>query len=198
MLLDCDYVLASEIIKDKFAVKSVLSEATGLLESFLADPCFKTAMPLIKRDPLFVNYFIECKPNGLYSRLKRKKENPVQYEVEAASVRAVNEMAASSDVKNNDVVNEPMNEIQTGRASALSNIDAINPYSTKFPNVILYLKDSIKELQMQIEQCEKELSTGLYHTDHPEAVKLKKWMNTCREGVKEFTEAVKILEKYNK
>jgi hypothetical protein len=91
MLEQCDYHLAAEVIKEKFQNIDSGSAIAVQIEQFLADPCFRTAIELIESDSLFIYYFTESKPDGLYARRLRKQPPYASGEQDDARATALRE-----------------------------------------------------------------------------------------------------------
>ncbi len=221
LLDDCNYQLAAEIIQQRFGDNDDHYGLSSLIDQYVNNPCFETAIKLIERDSLFINYFTESKPEGLYSRLKSKKESAGRREAEAGAEAAVAPVAAAAErrsesLRDADVEKrpetkrgaaerrfeasrdvewkEPDEPVPVNEKPAPAGRERMEPRSTKFPNVISTLMYDIEELQKQLKQLEAKISRARIEQNEQERMKYEQWAAVYKEGVKEFYEAVKLLQ----
>ncbi|RCW47929.1 hypothetical protein [Paenibacillus prosopidis] len=129
-LRGCDYVLAADVIKEKFLDKS--NESYGYLhkyiEVFLANPCLDHALKLIEQDSMMFFYFNGCKEDGLY----KKQTNKIK-------------MVTANESK------KPVSD---------NILTMTNPKKTNFPNVISTLIYDCSEIENQIKEFQRLLNEG--------------------------------------
>lgn len=179
LLRGCDYVLAADVIKEKFIDKS--NESYGYLhkyiEVFLANPCLDHALKLIEQDSMMFYYFNGCKEDGLY----KKQTNKIKMVTENDSNKSVIENDSKKSVTKNDSEKSVADNILT----------MINPKKTKFPNVISTLIYDCSEIENQIKEFQSLLNEGK-DIEHNQRL-----LENYKEGLREFEKAIKVLQKYD-
>ncbi len=68
-----DYRYAADVIKEEFEGGVIKKELAQLFDAYLENPCFNTAIDIIRFDPKALYLFAECKPGGIYD-VRRKVE----------------------------------------------------------------------------------------------------------------------------
>lgn len=67
-LRNCDYVLAGTVIKQQYYDSSKSTVINRLIDEYMENPCFDTALALIEYNEMMVFYFTESCDGGLYVR----------------------------------------------------------------------------------------------------------------------------------
>lgn len=67
-LKKCDYNVARLAINYQFPDHALTNELADIVNDFLENPCFDTAIKVIESNPEFLVYFIESKPDGFFVR----------------------------------------------------------------------------------------------------------------------------------
>lgn len=73
-LRNCDYVLAGTVIKQQYYDESKSTVINRLIDEFMANPGFDTALKLIEYNEMMVFYFTESCAGGLYVRKTSQSE----------------------------------------------------------------------------------------------------------------------------
>jgi len=68
ILKDCDYKLAAAALKHQFAGGVIKKDLAILLDAYLANPSFDTAMDLIAFDEVLLVFFAESSEGGFFDR----------------------------------------------------------------------------------------------------------------------------------
>ena len=72
-LQSCNYEMAKTVVIGKFSggviPKVIPKELTALLDTFISNPCFDTAVDLIEHDPKFLAFFELSKRGGFTEHL---------------------------------------------------------------------------------------------------------------------------------
>ena len=68
-LQSCNYEMAKTVVIRKFSGGVIPKELTALLDTFISNPCFDTAVDLIEHDPKFLAFFELSKRGGFTEHL---------------------------------------------------------------------------------------------------------------------------------
>lgn len=195
MLEECDYQLASDIIREKFGNQEEPFESSSCVRDYVSNPCFKTAAQLVETDPLFTYYFIESKPGGLYARKKQSEERAataLQPETDQARSRQGRVVRKEPDSRQIPTDLKPDSNQANLEVAAACSV----AYNGEFTNVISTLRLDIEQLQDQVGIFEASMRG--YPQDHAELKKYEQLAAAYRKGIAEFQEAVRILQSFSK
>ncbi len=65
----CDFNLAAQVLVYTYCSSVIPNDLGQLLDQYLDNPNYKTALEITKKYPDFMVYFEQCKPGGLYTRI---------------------------------------------------------------------------------------------------------------------------------
>jgi hypothetical protein len=187
MLMVCNYSLAGEIIHSKFSSKTGQNAITELIQEYLANPGFEMAVKLIEYEPQLMIYFVECNPEGFYSRQLQKRMIDTQ------------EHQAFLDLLGNETTEATRSVAATSEqeddsSTSLNTVaQQDKPQGRTYPNVIQTLQDNIRELQLQVWECEKDIAE-LEKRGSPQVDLKRRWLMICKAGIKEFEDAIRALQ----
>ena len=68
-LQNCNYEMAKTVVIRKFSGGVIPKELAALLDTFISNPCFDTAVDLIEHDPKFLAFFELSKRGGFTEHL---------------------------------------------------------------------------------------------------------------------------------
>jgi hypothetical protein len=169
-LEDCNFQLAGEVLYKKYGESSSINAFGHMLAEYMEDPCLERAMELIESNSALTIYFVECKPNGYYSRRASKLTPEYTDHVGMAPVAAAAEAYSEQD------------EVMT-----------IN----QFPNVLPTMRNYIEDLQQEIERIHKDMDIHMNMTETKRA-QLEQWVAVCEQGIEEFEAAIKVLNRHSR
>jgi hypothetical protein len=172
-LSDCDFALAGQVLYKKYGQSSSINEFSQLLAGYLGEPCLERALELIENNSALTIYFVECKPNGYYSRKNNKLSPEYTDHIGLAPVAAGAE-GAGEDAE-----------------------EDYTPDINKFPNVLPTIRNYIEDLQMEIDRCRREFDIHMNMTESRRA-QLEAWISQCEQGIGEFEEAIRVLNRHSR